>query len=171
MTMDKLVALNFLPQEQLNLAYSHEKNELHRYRWLALSFLPIDPPVSRLMKMISMECVQRLRNVQDVAKMMDLVACTEELPIKKPPPFFNKNRQHFFVVDEPMGRKFLERAEEAAQETYVFFDWLLETNATPELHQLLFRFVTQKKNEHSIIKECREQWKIGFSEPVARYRN
>lgn len=169
--MDKLVALNFLPQEQLNLANSHEKNELHRYRWLALSFLPLDPPVSRLMKAISMECVHRLRSLKEVAKEMDLVACVDDRPLKKPPPFFNKNRQHFFVVDEPMGRSFLEKAEEAARETYTFFGWLLETNATPELHQLLFNCMTQKKNEYHVLKECREQWKMSFSEPVARYKH
>lgn len=82
----------------------------------------------------------------------------------KETPFFNKNSQHFFVVDENMGRQLLVNAEEAAEATYIFFSWLLETNATPELHQLLTTFVTQKNSEYRVLQECREQWKVGFSE-------
>lgn len=168
--MDKLAALNFLPQEQLYLANSHEQNELHRYRWLALSFLPIAPPVSHLMQTIGMECVNRLDNLQNVAKQMNLQACIDELSLKKPYPFYSKKKPHFFVVDEPMGIQVLEGAEETARETCTFFSWLLETNATPELHQLLFSFVNQKNNEYRVIQECREHWGTSFSEPVSHYR-
>lgn len=50
--MANLTALNLLPQEQLNLACLQEARELNRYRGLALSFLPFDPSVSRLMNTI-----------------------------------------------------------------------------------------------------------------------
>lgn len=160
--MSTLVALKFLPQEQLILANSHENNELKRYRWLEHSFINFHHPVSRLMKVISMECFNRLRNLQIMAKQMDLAACIDEIPLKQPPPFYNKNERHYFVIDEPIGLKVLEQAEEAASETCTFFSWMLETNATPELHQLLFDFVTQKNNEHRVLQECREQWIISF---------
>lgn len=162
--MEKLKELTLLPQEQLDLAYSHEALELGRYRWLALRFLPIDPPVSRLMSAIALECVHRLCSLEDAAKRIELGACVNEHPTREPHPFFNKYKQHFFVVDEPMGRQLLDLAEEAAKETYTFFGWLLETNATPELHQPFFSILTQKQNEYRVLQECRQQWKTGFSE-------
>ncbi|MGY2462117.1 hypothetical protein [Vreelandella sulfidaeris] len=154
---------NFLPQEQLNLACLQEAKELNRYRGLSLSFLPFDSSISRLMNAIGMECDHRLHSLQAVASQMrlDVFANVSQL---KETPFFNKNSQHFFVVDENMGRQLLVNAEEAAEATYIFFSWLLETNATPELHQLLTTFVTQKNSEYRVLQECREQWKVGFSE-------
>ncbi|WP_404377600.1 hypothetical protein [Vreelandella aquamarina] len=161
--MDNLTALTFLPQEQLDLAYLHEVRELNRYRGLALSFLPFDPPISRLMDAIGMECVHRLCSLQEVARQMELGACANANQ-QKEPPFFGKMTKHFFVVDENMGKQLLASAEKSAEATCVFFNWMLETNATPELHQLLFDFVTQKTKECLVLRECREQWGIGSSE-------
>ncbi|NVE89729.1 hypothetical protein KV699_10815 [Vreelandella titanicae] len=161
--MDNLTALNFLPQDQLNLAYLHEVRELNRYRGLALSFLPFDPPISRLMDAIGMECVHRLCSLQEVASQMDLGACVSANQ-QKEPPFFNKVSKHFFVVDENMGHHLLVNAEKAAEATSAFFGWMLETNATPELHQPLFDFVTQKTKECFVLRECQEQWRVGSSE-------
>lgn len=161
--MDKLTALNFLPQEQLVLAYSHERKEENRYRWLALRFLPIDPPVSRLMSAIGMECVHRLEWLREVAARMDLSACVTDASCRGPSPLFNINKQHFFVVDEPMGTQLLEQAEKAARETFMFFSWLQETNATPELDRLFLGFVNQKKNEFHVLQECRQHWSAGMS--------
>ncbi|RUR27307.1 hypothetical protein ELY33_15515 [Vreelandella andesensis] len=158
--MNKQVAHNFLPQEQLDLAYSHESIELNRYRWLALSFLPIDPSVSRLMSSIGLECVHRLSSLQKAALQIGLSACINNSPTWELPRFYKNNSRHFFVVDERMGHHLLEHAEEAAYETYVFFNWLLETNATPELYRPLWNCVNQKNNELNIIKECRENWKV-----------
>ncbi|HAA45839.1 MAG: Uncharacterized protein XD36_1049 [Halomonas sp. 54_146] len=157
--MDNLTALNFLPQEQLNLAHSHESNELNRYQWLALSFLPFDPSVSQLMSAMSMECVYRLSNLKEVAGRMELDACVKA-PSPRETPSLSKNSPHFFVVHEVMGQQILMRAEEASEATCTFFSWLLETNATPELHQLLSTFVKQKNNEHRVLQECREQWRM-----------
>lgn len=154
---------NLLPHEQLNLACLQEAKELSRYRGLSLSFLPYDPPISRLMNTIGLECDHRLHSLQAVAGRMKLEVFTNVSQLKEAP-FFNKNSQHFFVVDENMGRQLLVNAEEAAEATYIFFSWLLETNATPELHQLLTTFVTQKNSEYRVLQECREQWKVGFSE-------
>lgn len=165
--MNNLTALNFLPQEQLNLAHSYEITELNRYRWLALTFLPFDSAVSHLMKAIGMECLHRICSLQEVARKMELGACVNAEQLSDNP-LLNKSSQHFFVVDEAMGRKTLIKAEEAAKGTCTSFGWLLETNATPELHTLLFNFLTQKNNEYRVLQECREQWKLGFPElPLA----
>ena len=161
--MDNLTALTFLPQDQLDLAYSHEVRELNRYRGLALSFLPFDPPISRLMDAIGMECVHRLCSLQEVARQLELGACANANH-QKEPPFFNKMSKHFFVVDENMGHHLLINAEKAAEMTCTFFGWLLETNATPELHQALFDIVTQKTKECLVLRECREHWGVGSSE-------
>jgi hypothetical protein len=162
MTMNNLAALTLLPQEQLNLAYSNETAELNRYRWLALAFLPFDSSVSRLMTAISTECVHRLCSLQEVASKMELGACIHSDQSGEGS-LLAANSRHFFVVDDGMGRQLLARAEEAAQMSCKFFGWLLETNATPELHSTLFNFVTQKNNEYHVLQECREQWKLGFS--------
>lgn len=169
--MDKLIALNILPQEQLDLAYTHETNELNRYKWLALSFLPIDPPVSQLMSAIGTECLHRLCSLEDVARRMDLNACVNKRLRGEPPPFFNNNKQHFFVVNEQMGRQVLQRAVKAAKETFTLFGWLLETNATPELHRPFFSFTTQKNNEYQLLKECREQWRTGLLKSSKQPKN
>lgn len=161
--MDNLTALNFLPQDQLNLAHSHESNELNRYQWLALSFLPFDSSVSRLMTTLSMECAYRLSNLKEVAGRMDLDACVKAPPPRETP-FLSKSSQHFFVVNEAMGRQILMRAEEASEATCTFFSWLLETNATPELHQPLSTFVKQKNNEHRVLQECREHWRMQLTD-------
>lgn len=161
--MSNLLALTFLPQEQIALAHSHEKNELHRYRWLALTFLPFDSSVSRLMTAIGMECVHRLCNLQEVASKMGLGACIYNDQLRQAP-LLKINNQHFFVVDKPMGRELISKAEEDAKVSCTFFNWLLETNATPELHKTLFNCATQKTNECRVLQECREQWKLGFSE-------
>lgn len=159
--MNNLAALSLLPQEQLNLAYSNETAELKRYRWLALTFLPFDSSVSRLMTAISMECMHRLCNLQEVARKMELGACinTEQQGNIH---LLNTKVQHFFVVDDQMGHQILAKAEEAAKVSWTFFCWLLETNATPELHNTLFDFVTQKNNEYRVLQECREQRDLGF---------
>ena len=82
--MDNLTALTYLPQDQLSLAYLHEVRELNRYRGLALSFLPFDPPISRLMDAIGMECVHRLCSLQEVASQMELGACANANQQKEP---------------------------------------------------------------------------------------
>lgn len=157
--MANQTALNLLPQEQLNLACLQEACELNRYRSLALCFLPFDSPVSRLMNTIGAESEHRLCSLQEVAKQMQLDVNISQLTET---PFFYKDSKHFFVVDENMGRQVLISAEEAAESTCAFFSWLLETNATPELHQTLSFFVEQKNIEYQVLQECREQWKVGF---------
>ncbi|MEA2117338.1 hypothetical protein [Halovibrio sp. HP20-50] len=160
--MDNLTKLTFLPHDQLNLAYAYEVVELSRYRRLSLSFLPFDPSVSRLMNAIAMECECRLHNLQEVAKRMELDACVDACAMREPA-LLNINNEHFFVVDETMGRKALVSAEEAAKSSCLLFSWLLETNATPELHQPLFDFLKQKNNEYQVLFECGEQWNIGLT--------
>jgi|TARA_R110001583_G_scaffold9096_15_gene43013 hypothetical protein len=154
--MDNFTALFFLPQDQINLVHSHETSEMNRYRWLALRYLPFDTPMSRLMTIIGQECVHRLLNLQEVASRMELGACIDvrSLPVTS---YFDNNYQHFFVVDARMARQVLIEAVEAAKSTCTFISWLLETNATPELHQPLFIFSIQKNNEHRILQDYLDQ--------------
>ncbi|NVF14611.1 hypothetical protein [Vreelandella maris] len=156
--MVSLTVLSPLAQDQLTLAYSQETHELYRYRGLALCFLPFDLPVSRLMSAIGMECEHRIFNLHEVAKQMELVLPSTISQLREMP-FLNTNSRHFFVVDESMGRQALLNAEEAAETSHTFFSRLSETNAIPELKQLLSTFVTQKYSEYHVVKECREQWK------------
>lgn len=161
--MDNFTALIFLPQEQLNLAHSHEKSELNRYRCLALRYLPFNTAISRLMAAIGMECAHRLLSLQVVARCMELEACIDAHLLLETS-LFNNNSQHFFVVNALMERQILVGALEAAKSTCTFFGWLLETNASPELHQPLFTFTAQKNKECRILQEYLDQWSTGISE-------
>jgi hypothetical protein len=157
--MVNLTALTLLPQEQLSLASHHEVNEMHRYRQLAMSFLPTAPPISRLMAALGMECEQRLDTLKRVAEQLELGACvTTREPGGRMP--FDSTRQHFFVVDEATAKRRLEQALENAQSSLDFFDWLLATNATPELYRPLLAFVTQKRAECRILQEIRDQGQL-----------
>lgn len=160
--MNYLTALTILPQEQIALAYSHETIELKRYRWLALTFLPFDPSISRLMGAMSTESALRLDDLRDRARKMEIGACVNTNSLEEVA-FFPTQSQHFFIVNERMGHQVLIKAEEAAKTSHSFFDLLLETNATPELHSTLFNFVVQKNNEYHVLKECREQWNMSFA--------
>ncbi|MFU1520577.1 hypothetical protein ACM25P_19150 [Vreelandella alkaliphila] len=157
--MDKIAFPNFLPYEQLDLANSHESIELNRYRWLSLSFLTVDSSVSRLMSSIGLECVHRLSKLHEAALQLGLGDCVSDSSTWKLPSFYRNNSPHFFVIDKRMGKHLLEYAEESASETCVFFNYLLETNSTPELHKTLWDCVKQKSNELKIIKKYKECWK------------
>ncbi|EHJ91789.1 hypothetical protein KUC_3346 [Vreelandella boliviensis LC1] len=102
---------------------------------------------------------------------MELSACVNQRPSGEPPPFFNNNKQHFFVVNEHMGQQVLQWAVKAARETFTFFGWLLETNATPELHQPLLNFANQKNKEYQLLNDCREQWKTGVLKSSKQSKN
>ena len=166
--MDHMTALTLLPQEQLSIAHTHETGELNRYRRLALSFLPSAPHISRLMAALGVECEQRIQILRDVARQLELDACVSLAPPQESP-FLSQTSRHFFVVDDAMGHDVLIEAEEAAEVTCRLFAWLLETNATPELHRPLLAFVTQKNNEYRVIQECREAgrptWRCRVTDP------
>lgn len=155
--MIDLTALTFLPQEQLSLASAHERQEMHRYRRLALSFLPNAPHISRLMVMLGKECEQRLDALRCVAEQLDLSACVAPIDAKEKMSLTAVQR-HFFIVDDAMAGEVLERALEAAHHSWYFSGRLLETNATPELHGPFLTFVNQKYEEYRILSECLEQW-------------
>lgn len=105
--MEKIVFPNLLPYEQLDLAHSHELIELNRYRWLSLSFLPVDLSISRLMSSIGLECVHRLSKLHEAATQLGLGACVSDTPSWKLPSFYRNNSQHFFVIDKCMGQHLL----------------------------------------------------------------
>ena len=153
--MVNVTALTALPQEQLALAYSHEVDEMKRYRWLALNFLSTESTVSCLMAAIGMECEQRLRELQKVARHMELDACVNELA-PGATSVDDPASQHVIELDASVTQQILLQVESSAMETYRFFAWLLETNATPELHRPFLAFVNQKNNEYHVIREYRE---------------
>ncbi|EPC04614.1 hypothetical protein L861_04640 [Litchfieldella anticariensis FP35 = DSM 16096] len=152
-----LTALTFLPQEQLSLASAHERQEMHRYRRLALSFLPNAPHISRLMVALGKESEQRLDALRCVAEQLDLSACVAPIDAKEKMSLTTA-QQHFFIIDDVMAGEVLEKALEAAQHAWYFAGRLLETNATPELHGPFLAFVDQKYAECRILSECLEQW-------------
>jgi hypothetical protein len=153
--MDKTNSLLLLPYEQLTLANAHEAAELQRYRRLTLSFLPKAPQTSRLMATLGLQCEKRLDTLRQVARRLELEACVEETLMAAP--IFPMTQRHFFVVDDAMGEQVIEQAIRAAMESKDFFEWLLNTNATAELHQPLLDFVREKESECRVLLEFWEQ--------------
>ncbi|PMR72666.1 hypothetical protein [Billgrantia endophytica] len=165
--MEDSSALVLLPQEQLTLAHAHETGELHRYRQLALSFLPTASHVSSLMTTLGEECERRLQTLSAAAERLELVDC---LPKQSPnmPPRFAKTRQHFFVIDHAMGEQMFEQALEGARESRLFLEWLLETTPTPELYEPLRAFAMEKGTEYHILLESQEQWRLDADSGATR---
>lgn len=153
--MEKIHSLLLLPQEQLTLANAHETAELQRYRRLTLSFLPRAPQTSRLMATLGLQSEKRLATLRQVAHKLELDACVRQPPMHLTS--FNPLRGHFFVVDDAMGEQLTEQAICAAVESKNYFEWLLNTNATPELHRPLLGFVTEKEGECRVLLEFWEQ--------------
>lgn len=153
--MDMKASLLLLPQEQLTLANAHETDELQRYRRLTFSFLPNAPQASRLMATLGLQCESRLETLHKVAKQLELCACVgkDYTDVSN----LQRMNRHLFVVDEKMGNEVLEQALRAAVESKNFFEWLLNTNATPELHQPLLNFVKEKESECRVLLEFWEQ--------------
>ncbi|MBA2777665.1 hypothetical protein [Billgrantia kenyensis] len=154
--MDMHASLLLLPQEQLTLANAHETTELKRYRRLTLSFLPKAPQASRLMASLALQSERRLDTLRRAARSLDLEACVSVPPMDTPS--YEMTHRHFFVVDDNMATQLLDQAIRAVVESKHFFDWLLNTNATPELHQPFVDFVSEKENECRVLLEFREQY-------------
>lgn len=161
--MIDLTTLTLLPQDQLSIASEHENQEMHRYRRLALSFLPTAPEVSRVMVLLGKECEQRLETLCQVAERMDLGPCIGSHNAPQP---LNHVQRHFFVVNDGMAIQALNQAIEAAECSLRFCDLLLETNSTPELHAPLQAFARQKHAECQILRECHAQ-RVMSSLPIA----
>lgn len=144
-----------LPEEQFLLARDHEIQERHRYRGFELSFLPLNPATSQLMAMLGLECEQRLASLAQTAGHLQLGVGLEECEVHGviPP---EMRRQHFFVVNEDMAYQALNHALAAAHHSHQFYELLLKSCSTLELHVLLKEFVTQKKNACSILEEVQD---------------
>ncbi|GGX77387.1 hypothetical protein GCM10007160_00730 [Litchfieldella qijiaojingensis] len=170
--MIDLTALTLLPQEQLTLASTHESQEMHRYRRLALSFLPNAPHVSHLMAALGKECEQRLDTLRRAAERLELGSCVMTDKVRSN--LLANVKHHFFIVDDAMARQVLEQALEATHHSRHFFAWLLETNATPELHEPFLACVRQKQAECHVLQECQEQHGLGVQQHIkpeeARHR-
>ncbi|MDI5934288.1 hypothetical protein [Halomonas kalidii] len=148
--MNTLTTLTLLPQEQLALASAHETKERHRYRGLARRLRATAPEASRLMAELGRECEQRLETLRDAARALGLSAClfidhTEASPSGK--------RQRLFSVDVALEGQALKQTLESADVSRRFFEWLLETNATPELYRPLLACVAQKRAECRVLGE------------------
>ncbi|WP_104203586.1 hypothetical protein [Billgrantia saliphila] len=165
------IALTLLPQEQLTLVHSHETGELQRYRRLTLGFLPLMPQVSRLMASLGLQCESRLASLRQVAARMELDACVAESPHELHS--YVMEQPHCFVTDEDMAEQVLQQTLHAAMEACGLFQWLIETNATPELHRPFVDFTQQKESEARVLLEFLEQRKhaIPMTEPIAAPRS
>lgn len=160
--MIDLTPLTLLPQEQLVLASSHENREMYRYRRLALGFLPYAADTSRLMAALGSECEQRLGTLGRVAERLGLSACitTADARHERSLPV-TATQRHFFITDDAMADQTLEQALEAARHSRHFSERLLETNATPELHEPFLTFTGQKHIACRVLQECQEQRRLG----------
>ncbi|MGQ4877126.1 hypothetical protein ACOJCM_00965 [Billgrantia sp. LNSP4103-1] len=153
--MDLTHSLLLLPQEQLTLANAHEAAELQRYRRLTLSFLPKAPHTSRLMATLGLQSEKRLATINEVARQLDLEACVAASP--RDTASLHSLHGHFFIIDDTMGDQVIEQSIRAAVESKHYFEWLLNTNATPELHRPLVNFVREKDGECRVLLEFWEQ--------------
>ncbi|MCE8015377.1 hypothetical protein HOP62_04720 [Halomonas sp. MCCC 1A17488] len=153
--MTQTDSLLLLPHEQLTLANTHEAAELRRYRRLALSFLPKAPQTSRLMATLGLQCEKRLDTLRQAARSLELDACVMALPAGVPRCALND--RHFFIVDDATGNQVVEQAIRAAVESKNFFEWLVDTNATAELHQPFLSFAREKEGECRVLLEFWEQ--------------
>ncbi|TFH87369.1 hypothetical protein EQG41_08200 [Billgrantia azerbaijanica] len=156
-----------LPQEQLDLISHHERQELQRYRRLALSLLPTAPHISRLMATLGTECELRLETLRTVASELDLEACLGEANPAMGSALAPSCR-HFFVVNGTMTSDVLDEALEAAHHSWHFYDALLATNATPELYRPLQAFVRQKRREYQLLEERHGEWQLEARLPRER---
>lgn len=155
---DMKSSLLLLPYEQLTLAWAHETGELQRYRRLTLSFLPHAPQTSRLMATLGLQCENRLETLRQSAEQLELEACVKAAPTDNPS--YHLTHRNFFVVDNAMANQMIEQAVRSAVESKQFFEWLLNTNATPELHQPLVNFAREKKGECHVLLEFWDQLRV-----------
>lgn len=163
--MQTLTTASLLPTELLILAGIHENQESERYRLMALRFLPFSTGLSRLMKMLALECEQRVEDLALIAERLQFGA----LPGAVPAADMAVRDRHFFIVDEHMASQALFQALGGEQTSLDFYRQLQEANATPQLDALLAGFVRQKHTQAQVIEESLEQ--LQFQSRVVAYRH
>lgn len=142
-----------LPQELLVLASSHEQQEMHRHRLLALRFLPFSVGLSRLMKMLALESEQRLDELARAAERLGAGALPALAAVRD-----GRTRDgHFFIINEQVASQALSQAVIDEHQSLRFYRELLEANATPELHRLLSACVRQKQAQGYVLQESQDQ--------------
>lgn len=146
-----------LPEEEFRLAQVHETEEMHRYRGFALSFLPHFPCISRLMKAFGIDCEQRLEHLVAMAEGLGLAGklSTPAVPHDLEA---QQRRQHFFVADNDVAQLTLGQALAASYGDWQFYQLMLDSCGTPDLHVLLHDVIEQKINACRVLEEVWDTW-------------
>ncbi|HSP58279.1 MAG TPA: hypothetical protein VLO12_08265 [Halomonas sp.] len=146
--------------EQLTFAHDLERREMQRYRGLALSFLPTQPHISRLMAALGIECEQRLIALEALAERLHLRDC---LPGGRPswPQWRFRLSQaqplYRFITDEAMACHTLAYALAAAEHSCQISELLAQSCGTADVEALVSDFVERKRNECRLLEAAQNQ--------------
>ncbi|KAA0013700.1 hypothetical protein F0A17_04915 [Billgrantia pellis] len=113
------------------------------------------------MASLGLQCESRLASLRQVAARMELDACVAESAHDLRS--YTTSKPHFFISDDVMAEQVLQQTLQAAMEACGLFQWLIETNATPELHRPFVDFARQKEGEARVLLEFLEQRKHAVS--------
>lgn len=139
--------------EQLLLAHEQESREMERYRGLALSFLPTQPHVSRLMAALGIECEQRIAALEALAEQLGL---GQYLPIgpSRHPTLAGASRLHLFITDDAMACLTLSHALAVADYSRRFSELMARYSQLPALDALLAQFIERKRTACHLLEEA-----------------
>lgn len=154
--MIDILTLTRLPQEQLALASSHERDDVFRYRRLALDFLHHSFSITRLMASLSRGCEKRLEALAAVANRLDLGACVAWPPKVSEDELSFSDWRQTLIINNAMASEAMLKAVSDAYRSKTLSCHLLETNSTPELETLLWIFSRQKHLEYNRLKAYHE---------------
>lgn len=146
--------------EQLTFAHDLERREMQRYRGLALSFLPTQPHISRLMAALGIQCEQRLNALESLAERLNLRDC---LPGEQPPwpqlRFRLSQAQplYRFITDEAMACHTLAYALAAAEHSRQLSELLAQSCGTADVDTLFGDFIEQKQSECHLLEETQDK--------------
>ncbi|MDI5889491.1 hypothetical protein [Halomonas rhizosphaerae] len=148
------------PEELMGLAIDHEREEMHRYRYLAFVFLTFGRGISRLMAVLGIECERRLGELNRVACEVGLSPTCVELPCGTPPA--SGDSLHL-INDRSHALATLRKAEARAEHAVRVAEHLHKVNATPAVQSLLAGVVGQKQSERHILQELIESYDMEFA--------
>lgn len=139
--------------EQLLLAHEHESREMERYRGLALSFLPTQPHVSRLMAALGIECEQRTAALEALAEQLGLRQYLPTGPSRHPT-LPGASQLHLFITDDAMAFLTLSHALAVADYSRRFSELMARYCQLPALDALLAQFIERKRTACHLLEEA-----------------
>lgn len=159
-TTPSLARLVLVLDKLLTLADTHERDELARYRQLAFSFLTYDTAISRLMASLGIQCEMRLETLEWVTREFGLPprasrpsSRTHQAHLQQAARQVN---QHFFINDPLTAYDEFSHTIDKAAYSLHFYDNLMEASAMPALTPVLSAIIKQKRTEHEVLVEYRQ---------------